>query len=186
MKKDLLIAFAAFLLVAVLVMGTDFQTVDEYYLTHLDDITPQSQTVTLSIRCDSVLEHYDQLDKALQSGEHIPKDGVILAETTYVLRDGDTVFDVLYRAVRHNQIQFEYQGADENLFGSVYVQGIQYLYEFSCGEHSGWVYRVNGEFPYYGCSQYRLQNGDVVEWIYTCDLGQDAGYSMNNGKGEIR
>lgn len=100
-----------------------------------------------------------------------------------MLRDGDTVFDLLYRAVRYNKIQFEYQGADENPFGSAYIQGINYLYEFSCGSTSGWVYMVNGEFPNYGCSKYELSDGDVVKWVYTCNLGQDVDYPMNNSGG---
>lgn len=183
MKKDILIVFSVVLLISVLIMGTDIQSVDEYYLTHIDDITPESETITVSIRCDSVLDNYDKLDKNLQSEKYVPSDGVILKETEYVLREGDTVFDVLYRAVRYNKIQFEYQRADENPFGSVYIQGINYLYEFSCGSTSGWVYKVNGEFPNYGCSKYELDDGDVVEWVYTCDLGQDVGYSMQNNSG---
>ena len=43
------------------------------------------------------------------------------------------------------------------------------------GELSGWMYRVDGWFPNYGCSRYQLQDGDVVEWLYTCDLGADIG-----------
>lgn len=183
MKKDILIVFSVILLISVLIMGTNIQSVDEYYLTHIDDITPESETITVSIRCDSVLDNYNKLDKNLQSEKYVPSDGVILEKTEYVLREGDTVFDVLYRVVRYNKIQFEYQGADENPFGSVYIQGINYLYEFSCGSTSGWVYKVNGEFPNYGCSKYELDDGDVVEWVYTCDLGQDVGYSMQNNLG---
>ena len=69
----------------------------------------------------------------------------------------------------------EYQGARENSFGSAYIQGLHYLYEFSCGPLSGWMYRVDGEFPDYGCSRYVLHDGQVVEWVYTCDLGRDVG-----------
>ena len=69
----------------------------------------------------------------------------------------------------------EYQGSDENSYGSVYIRGINYLYEFSCGPLSGWMYKVNGEYPNYGCSKYKLKDGDVIEWVYTCDLGQDVG-----------
>lgn len=185
MKKDIPIVFALVLLVAVFIMGTDFQTVDEYYLTHINDITPESETVSLSINCQSVLDNYDKLDKSLKDGEYIPSDGIILAETEYVLRDGDTVFDILHRAVRYNKIQFEYQGAEKNSFGSAYVQGIGYLYEYSCGETSGWVYTVNGEFPKCGCSKYELKDGDRVEWIYTCDLGQNSEY-FNNMKGDTQ
>ena len=163
------------LIIAVLIHGTNIQSVDEYYLTHIDDITPQSETVFISIRCDTVLQNYDELDKALQSDKYVPQNGVILPETEYVLRPGDTVFDILDRAVRYNKIQMEYQGADKNSYGSVYVQGINYLYEFSCGPLSGWMYQVNGEFPNYGCSKYKLKDGDRIAWVYTCDLGKDVG-----------
>ena len=35
------------------------------------------------------------------------------------------------------------------------------------------MYSVNGDFPNYGCSKYELQPGDEVEFVYTCDLGED-------------
>ena len=54
------------------------------------------------------------------------------------------------------------------------IEGIGNLYEFDCGELSGWMYTVNGQAPNYGCSQYQLEDGDVVEWIYSCDMGRDA------------
>lgn len=37
------------------------------------------------------------------------------------------------------------------------------------------MYAVNGWFPNYGCSQYALQDGDTVTWVYTCELGRDVG-----------
>ena len=143
MKKDLLALLFVILLVAVVINGTHIQSVDEYYLTHIDDITPESETVTISIRCDAVLDNYDDLWPELQSDEFVPPDGVILPETAYVLREGDTVFDILDRAARYNRIQMEYQGGDKNSFGSVYIQSIHDLYEFSCGPLSGWIYKVN-------------------------------------------
>ena len=155
MKKDILAVFGIILLIAVVINGTNIQSVDEYYLTHIDDITPESETVIISIRCGTVLDNYDDLDPALKSEEFVPADGVILPPTEYVLRPGDTVFDILDRAVRY--------------------KGIHYLYEFSCGPLSGWMYRVDGEFPNFGCSKYRLKDGQVIEWVYTCDLGKDVG-----------
>lgn len=175
MKKDLLVLLAILLLAALLLSGTEFQTVEEYYLTHIDDIKPDSETVFLSIRCDTVLENTENLDPALRREELLPEDGVILAETEYVLREGDTVYGLLDRAARYNRIQLEYKGTDKSPFGSVYIEGIHYLYEYSCGPLSGWVYKVNGVFPNCGCSEYELQDGDVVEWVYTCDLGRDVG-----------
>lgn len=175
MRKDIIAVFTVVLLLAVIINGTNIQSVDEYYLTHIDDIAPESETVTISIRCDTVLDNYSDLDPALQSEKYVPADGVILPPTEYVLRPGDTVYDILDRAVRYNKIQMEYQGADENSYGSVYIRGIHYLYEFSCGPLSGWMYRVDGNFPNFGCSKYELCDGQVIEWIYTCDLGQDVG-----------
>lgn len=182
MKKDILIIFLIVLIGAFLINGTEIQSVHEYYLVHIDDITPESETVTISIRCDTILQNYDDLEPNLQSEEFVPSDGIILDSSEYVLRNGDTAFDILSRAVRYNKIQMEYQGADKNSYGSVYIQGINYLYEFSCGPLSGWMYRVNGEYPNYGCSRYVLKDGDVIEWIYTCDLGKDVGCEWMEGE----
>ena len=181
MKKDILLVFAAVILVAVLLMGTEFQSVEDYYLTHIDDITADSETVTLSIDCTDILNNYDRLTPSLKSEKYIPSDGYILKETTYVLRNGDTAFDILKRAAQYNKIQMEYQGAEENPFGSAYVKGINYIYEFSCGETSGWIYKVNGISPGYGCSRYELKDGDNLEWIFTCSLGSSPEYTEKGG-----
>ncbi len=176
MRKDLLSLGFIILLIAVLASGTKIQSVDEYYVTHIDEITENSETVTITIRSDTVLGHMDRLKPELQ--QYVSKDGVILQETEYVLRPGDTVFDILHRTVRHNRIQMEFQGADMNVYNSVYIQGINYLYEFSCGPLSGWMYRVNRVFPNYGVSKYELEDGDRIEFLYTCDLGRDLGYEF--------
>ena len=113
MKKDLIAVCVVIFLLVLVFTGTKIQSVDDYYLTHLDDITPDSETVFLTIRCDTILDNWDQLDEALRYEKYVPSDGVILARTEYVLRKGDTVYDILSRAVRHNKIQMEYQGANE-------------------------------------------------------------------------
>ena len=60
-----------------------------------------------------------------------------------------------------------------------YLQGINNLYEKDCGQWSGWMYEVNGWYPNYGCSRYQVQDGDNIEWHYTCDLGRDLGAGMS-------
>ena len=182
MKKDAIIILALIIVAAAVVCFTDIQSVDEYYLEHLEDITPESKTVTLSIRCNTIFDNYDQLDASLRSDEYVPADGVILAPTEYVLREGDSVFDILSRAVRHNKIQIDYSGENENSYGAVYVKGIHYIYEFSCGPLSGWIYRVDGEQPSYGCSKYYPEDGQNIEWIYSCALGLDAGDVWKKGE----
>ena len=49
---------------------------------------------------------------------------------------------------------------------------------------SGWVYHVNGESPFVGCDNYEVKSGDVIEWMYTLDLGVDTGNSFSETKGE--
>ncbi len=173
MKKNILLIFSALIVITLLIVGTDFQTVDEYYLNHIDDITSDSQTVFVSINCGTILNNYDKLEDSLKNEKYVPSNGIILDKTEYVLRNGDTAFDILDRAVRHNKIQMEYKGAEETGYGSAYVQGINYIYELSCGEGSGWTFLINGETPQYGCSQLKLEDGDYVEWLYTCNYGED-------------
>ena len=173
MKKDLFAIVVIVALVALVASGTKVQSVDDYYLTHIDDITEDSQTVTISIRCDTILDNWDKLDDSLKSDKYVPADGVILPTFRAVLRKGDTVYDIFSRVTRYSKIVTDCVYTVN--YSSVYVKGINHLYEFSCGELSGWMYRVNGVFPGYGCSKYALKDGDVIEWVYTCDLGRDVG-----------
>lgn len=173
MKKDLFAIVVIVALVALVASGTKVQSVDDYYLTHIDDITEDSQTVTISIRCDTILDNWDKLDDSLKSDKYVPADGVILPTFRAVLRKGDTVYDIFSRVTRYSKIVTDCVYTVN--YSSVYVKGINHLYEFSCGELSGWMYKVNGVFPGYGCSKYVLKGGDVIEWVYTCDLGRDVG-----------
>lgn len=173
MKKDLFAIVVIVALIALVASGTKVQSVDDYYLTHIDDITEDSQTVTISIRCDTVLDNWDKLDDSLKSDKYVPADGVILPTFRTVLRKGDTVYDIFSRVTRYSKIVTDCVYTVN--YSSVYVKGINHLYEFSCGELSGWMYKVNGVFPGYGCSKYVLKGGDVIEWVYTCDLGRDVG-----------
>lgn len=126
---------------------------------------------TVSITCNTLLENQDLLNK--DKRELVPADGVILPATQVSFEAGETVFDILQRVTREKKIHMEY--VDTPLYDSAYIEGIANLYEFDAGNLSGWNYRVNDWFPNYGCSQYILQDGDVVEWMYTCDLGKDIG-----------
>ena len=55
------------------------------------------------------------------------------------------------------------------------MEGIGNLYEFDAGPLSGWTYTVNGAFVGLGSSQVAVKSGDVICWMYTCDLGKDVG-----------
>lgn len=139
-------------------------------------ITDKKMTCTLSVSCASILEHMDWLDP--EKVELVPEDGVIFASRKVTFYEGENVFQLLKREMKDSKIHMEFE--DTPVFNSAYIEGINNLYEFDCGELSGWMYKVNGWFPNYGCSRYQLKEGDVVEWVYTCDLGRDVGgyYSL--------
>ena len=131
----------------------------------------KSYTCTFSIECSTILNNLDMLDP--DKLECVPSGGVILKKTTVTFYEGESVFDVLQRLCKEKGIHMEAEWTP--IYNSAYVEGIHNLYEFDCGALSGWMYKVNGWYPNYGCSRYQLKDGDVVEWRYTCDLGEDVG-----------
>ena len=128
-------------------------------------------TCTLSIRCDTILNNMNLLKEEKKA--LIPSGGVILETTTVTFSEGESVFDVLKRITREQRIHMEFSMTP--IYNSAYIEGIHNLYQFDCGNLSGWMYKVNNWFPNYGCSRYQLKQGDVIEWVYTCDNGRDVG-----------
>lgn len=130
---------------------------------------PVKPTVTISISCQTAV------NKGLASQEKfqgvVPVNGVILPPTTVEITDGETVIDVLKQVTRAHKIPMEYEGFQ----GTTYVQGINSLYEFDAGPLSGWLYFVNKQPSNSSCGIYKLKSGDVIDWLYTCDLGKDLG-----------
>ena len=133
--------------------------------------TGKSYTCTLSIECSTILNNLDMLDP--DKLDMVPSSGVILSKTAVTFYEGESVFDVLQRFCKENDIHMEAEWTP--IYNSAYVEGIHNLYEFDCGALSGWMYKVNGWYPNYGSSRYQLKDGDVVEWRFTCDLGNDIG-----------
>ena len=199
MKKYTISLIVAVCIIEVLVLVflpgcimTDTSDTDKYFTESVpegqpDPKEPQDAVIsdkelacTLSVRCDTILDNIKRLDK--EKVELVPEDGIIFAECEVTFYEGESVFNLLLREMRQNGIHMEF--VDTPIYNSAYIEGIANLYEYDCGELSGWVYRVNGWVPNYGCSRYELKEGDRVEWIYTCDLGRDIGenYSEKSGK----
>lgn len=129
-------------------------------------------TVQVSVRCDTLAEDMSKLkDKALT--DYIPQDGEILPVTDVTIKDGQSAYDALSKICKEKDIHLE--ASYTPAYDSYYVEGINYLYEFDAGKLSGWMFRLNGTFPDRGCSESVLKEGDLVEFLYTCDLGRDVG-----------
>ena len=134
-------------------------------------ITDVAHTCTISISCATILDNMAWLDP--EKVELVPEDGWILEPTAVTYYEGESVFNVLQRTCKQNRIHMEFENTP--IYNSAYIEGINNLYEFDCGELSGWMYKVNDWFPNYGCSRYQLHEGDVICWVYTCNLGIDVG-----------
>ena len=133
----------------------------------------QPVTVTLEIRCDTLAQDMSKLQTPGLE-DYVPEDGVILPPTEYKGTTDNTVFDVLNTLCRNNDIHLEFTYTP--VYESNYIQGINFLYEFDGGPASGWMYKVNGWFPNYGCSSYYIKDGDHIVWTYTCEgYGEDVG-----------
>lgn len=131
-------------------------------------IKKYDNTCTFVIECKTILDNKDKLKKGLE--KYVPDDAVIFSKTVG-FDSGESVYDILRRICDENSIQME--ASYTPAFSSYYVEGINNLYEFDCGQGSGWMYSVNGVFPNYGCSSYKPANNDKIAFRYTCELGYD-------------
>lgn len=125
----------------------------------------------ISISCKTILQNMDRLKESKK--KMVPQDGLILTTTVVKIKEGSSVFDVLRDVTKANKIHLEYNFTP--LYKSYYIEGIHNLYEQDCGELSGWMYSVNGKFPGISCSSYEVKEGDIINWVYTCNLGKDVG-----------
>lgn len=139
-----------------------------------------SFTVTLSVRVHTILYNMHLLHR--DKHELVPNDGWIFPPTEVTVYEGESVFNVLQREMRRHRIHMVSRWTP--IFNSAYVEAINNLYEFDVGPLSGWMYSVNGWFPNFGASRYLLSPGDVIEWVYTVDLGRDLGVVWLGGEDE--
>lgn len=156
-KNFIFIAFIAAAGIA-LILFTDFSLPKNFYGGNIEE--NYVGYVTVSVGCETLIGKSDS-DK-----DYIPSDGIVLAPTPVGICENDTVYDVLVRAARENSMQTDISAAG-------YVRGLNYIYEFDFGPLSGWIYRVNGVTASVGCAEYKLSNGDAVQWLYSCDMGED-------------
>lgn len=124
---------------------------------------------SLLVSCAVLADNPSLLEAGKQS--LIPDNGIIFSSSNVIFYDGESAFNILSREMKKNKIHLEF--VETPAYDSMYIEGIANLYQFDAGELSGWIYRVNGKTPSVGCSLYELKPGDKVEFLYTCDLGND-------------
>ena len=117
-------------------------------------------TATLTVSCENLLGD----DRAA-----VPDDGLLVPPTEVTVLEGDTAFTLLERVCAERGLALDVQRG----LSGVYVQGIGGVREFDCGALSGWLFRINGEIRSTDSGSVVLQDGDVLEFLYTCELGAD-------------
>lgn len=128
-----------------------------------EDVTsPDVPFCTLSVSCSVLCDNLSYLPE--EKVALVPENGIIFDEQTVNFTLGESVFDILLREMQKNKIHLEFSKTPA--YDSVYIEGISNLYEFDAGEGSGWVYKVNGKPPAFGCSQYVAEENDKIEFIY--------------------
>lgn len=120
-------------------------------------------TCTVTVECKSILDHMDDLKEGHE--EFVPDDGYIIKDYTYKAKKGYTVYDALKDACKKSDIKLT---AKSTSYGT-YVSGINNLDEFDCGDQSGWMYSVNGQFPNTSCGNLTVKDKDNIIFEYVCE-----------------
>ena len=103
---------------------------------------------------------------------HTDTDAWILPTVVRDLPEGTTAFEVFKQVLAANGYTYDAKGS--------YVRAViapdgTKVVELSKGQYSGWMYRVNGEFPDTYMGAYELEDGDVIEVFFTADYTKEPG-----------
>jgi len=142
----------------LLIWATDFESKDSFY-NKKQTKNNVIGTVTLSIRCDTIVGRAD----------YVPINGIILETSEFEIEEGDSVYDILLEAAAKYNLQLVHKGTP----ATAYISSINSIAELDFGDLSGWMYMVNGYMPSVSCGIYKPEDGDIIEWKYTCNLGED-------------
>ena len=130
-------------------------------------VTAESDTLNIVPPIYTVYYESATVYTTISVGSEIVKSGnkYIVAEPVEVIdKDGENVFDILQKATKENHIHMEY--VTNAVYESAYIEGINNIYELDAGPMSGWTYSVNGEYPSYGSSKVKVNDGDEIVFNY--------------------
>lgn len=128
-------------------------------------VSPAVETkkyVTISIDCKTILNNMDTFKEQYKS--FVPSSGVILVEAKIEYASGDTVLSLLKKVTKEKGIRIINQGGYISNIANINQMGMQ-------NGQGGWMYQVNGVLGDTGADAYKVSNGDVVQWRYTCYPG---------------
>lgn len=111
--------------------------------------------------------------------------GVIIPETAFRFSEGDTLADAVTAFLTSEGVSYKADGSTKQ-YGYFYLKTIGNITlpdgtllpefgEYSSGSWSGWMVRVNNQFPDSSLSEYKAEDGDVIRFMNSCQGGPDVG-----------
>ena len=122
----------------------------------------KKETVSVLVECTDLLSNIDYLKEETRS--LVPENGIIFSKNEIEIQENESAFDVLKRELINAGVHMEF--AFTPVYDSVYIEGINNIYEFDCGERSGWKYSVNGKYLPVASSDYKVKSGDKIVFTY--------------------
>ena len=98
-------------------------------------------------------------------------DGYWMQNKSVTLEKGATASDALLKAIKGTGIAQE--GAEDGYIESMEYNGVE-LGEFTHGDYSGWMYKVNGTAPNVGVTSYVLSDSDGILFYFTEDYTKES------------
>lgn len=145
--------------------------------------------VTISF-VDYGIRVQDELDEGTVD---FPKPlGEIIAPTSVPFYKGESIATVTLRLLDSKSIGYSHTGSAENSFYLAAIKNfkagqksIASFGEFDAGSGSGWMITLNNWFINMSTSDFTVEDGDIIQWQYTCQLGADIGSDWSNHSAKI-
>ena len=163
-----------------------------------------TQTATVEVISDKpstgvagyVYVSFEDYAARVEGGEEFPEPlGVLIESTAVPYFEGDTIADVTVRLLDENGIEANYWGDTKSGFylssitnfttpAGDYITGHNFG-EFTAGQMSGWMISSNNWFINMGASEFLVEDGDIIRWQMTSQMGADIGNDWSNPSAEI-
>ncbi|MCL2855864.1 MAG: S-layer homology domain-containing protein [Defluviitaleaceae bacterium] len=96
------------------------------------------------------------------------QNGTVRSMYIYI-NEGETAYSI----IRRDDVGLYVQSTGHSVWAGMYVEAVNGWGEFDGGPLSGWMYAVDRVLPQFSASLFELENGQVLYWLYTYDLGDD-------------
>ena len=128
----------------------------------------EATSYSFSINCEKIAENMDAIENGAIT-DLIPENGMLMEEAAIAgdLKEGATIMDATIKTCQVMGISYDYSQG--------YISMLADVSAGDCGGWSGWLVKVNGEFPEVGADELVINDGDTIEWIYSLDGGADIG-----------